>query len=151
MQGHHDAQHLCFNFSSREVAPQMNISEPVTGSVPEDNSHEDKTDKICNVMKECCSGMSTADRKTMIKDMMPRMMETMGDDSMSGTMGMMMHHCMRAFRWVPLVPLGLGIFLFLLGYFLSADTVRILWLVSAAIPIIIGLLGLLMTSAMSRR
>ena len=130
---------------------KMNISEPVTGSGPEDNRHKDKTDKICDVMGKCCNGMSTADKKKMMQDMMPRMIKTMGDDSMRGTMGMMMHHCMRAFRWVPLIPLGLGIFLFLLGYFLSAEVVRVLWLALAAIPVIMGLLGLLMMSAISRR
>jgi hypothetical protein len=95
--------------------------------------------------------MSTAKKKQMMQDMMPRMMKTMGDDSMRGTMAMMMHHCTRSFRWVPLIPLGLGIFLILLGYFLSADVVRVLWLVLAAIPVTMGLLGLLMMSAISRR
>ncbi|MFA9420426.1 MAG: hypothetical protein ACERLB_09775 [Gammaproteobacteria bacterium] len=98
--------------------------------------------------------MSTADKKKMMQDMMPRMIKTMGDDSMRGTMGTMgtmMHHCTRAFRWVPLIPLGLGIFLFLLGYFLSAEVVRVLWLALAVIPVIMGLLGLLMMSAISRR
>ncbi len=129
----------------------MNISEPVTGPVPEDASHKDKKDKICNVMQECCKGMSAADKKSMMHDVMPRMMETMGDDSMSGTMGTMMRHCMRSFGWFPLIPLGFGVVFFLLGYFLSAESVRILWLVLATIPIILGVLGLLLASAMMRQ
>ena len=128
----------------------MSISEPVTGPMPEGGRHEDKTQKICSVMRECCSGMSAADKNTVMREVMPHMMETMGDSSMRGTMSMMMGHCMRAFRWLPLIPLLFGIVLFLLGYFLSAEAVRILWLVLAAIPIILGVLALLMTTAMSR-
>ena len=128
----------------------MGASESVTNQLPEGSGHEDKTEKICSVMKACCSEMSAADKKTMMRDVMPHMMETMGDSSMRGTMGMMMGHCMRAFRWLPLIPLGFGIVLFLTGYFLSAEAVRILWLVLAAIPIILGALALLITSAMSR-
>ena len=128
----------------------MNVSESVTGPMPEGGGHEDKMEKICSVMRECCSGMSAADKKAVMRDVMPHMMETMGDSSMRGTMGTMMGHCMRAFRWLPLVPLCIGVFLFLLGYFLSAEAVRVLWLVLAAIPVILGALGFLMMTAMSR-
>jgi hypothetical protein len=129
---------------------KMSVSNSVTGPMPEGSGHEDKTEKICSVLRECCSGMSATDKKTVMRDVMPHVMETMGDSSMRGTMGMMMGHCMRAFRWLPLIPLCIGGFLFLLGYFLSAEAVRILWLVLAAIPVILGALGLLMTTAMSR-
>ena len=128
----------------------MSVSESVTDPMPEGGGQEDKTKKICSVMRECCSGMSATDKKTVMRDVMPHMMETMGDSSMRGTMGMMMGHCIRAFRWLPLIPLCIGIFLFLLGYFLSAEAVRILWLVLTVIPVILGSLGLLMTAAMSR-
>jgi len=128
----------------------MGASESVTDQLPKGSGHEDKAEKICSVMKECCSEMSAADKKTMMRDVMPHMMETMGDSSMRGTMGMMMGHCMHAFRWLPLIPLGFGIVLFLIGYFLSAEAVRILWLVLAAIPVVLGALALLITSAMSR-
>jgi hypothetical protein len=129
---------------------KMSVSESVTGPMPEGGGHEDKKEKICSVMRECCSGMSAAEKKTVMRDVMPHMMDTMGDNSMRSTMGMMMGHCMRAFRWLPLIPLGFGIVFFLIGYFLSAEAVRILWLVLAAIPIILGTLALLITSAMSR-
>jgi len=128
----------------------MNISEPVTGPVPVNASHKNKADRICSVMRECCSGMSATDKRSMMHDVMPRMMETMGDDSMSGMMRTMMRHCMRSFRWFPLIPLGFGVIFFLLGYFLSAEAVRVLWLVLATIPIILGVLGLLLTNAMMR-
>jgi len=128
----------------------MSVSESVSDPMPEGGDHEDKTEKICSAIRECCSGMSAGEKKTVMRDVMPQVMETMGDGSLRGTMGMMMGHCMRAFRWLPLVPLCIGIFLFLLGYFLSAEAVRILWLLFAAIPVIMGVLGLLMTTAMRR-
>lgn len=128
----------------------MSASESVSDPMPEGGDHDDRTEKICSVMRECCSGMSAGERKTVMRHVMPRMMETMGDSSLRDTMGMMMRHCLRAFRWLPLVPLCIGIFLFLLGYFLSAEAVRILWLLLAAIPVIVGVLGFLMTTAMSR-
>ena len=128
----------------------MSASESVTGTMPEGGGYEDKTEKICSVMRECTCGMSAADKKTVMRDVMPHMMETMGDSSIRGTMGMMIGHCMRAFRWLPLIPLCIGVVLFLLGYFLSAEAVRILWLVLAAIPVILGALGLFMTTSMSR-
>ena len=87
----------------------------------------------------------------MMHDVMPRMMETMGDDSMRGTMGTMMRHCMRSFRWFPLIPLGIGVVFLLLGYFLSAEAVRVLWLILSTIPIILGVLGLILTSTMMRQ
>ena len=40
-----------------------------------------------------------------------------------------MQACMKGCRWCPLVPVVLGIILFLLGYFQNAETVRVLWLV----------------------
>jgi hypothetical protein len=95
--------------------------------------------------------MNAVDKKSMMHDVMPQMMETMGDDSMSGMMRTTMRHCMRSFRWFPLMPLGFGVVFFLLGYFLSAETVRILWLILATIPIILGVLGLLLTTAMMRQ
>ena len=127
----------------------MSASESVTGTMPEGGGYEDKTEKICSVMRECTCGMSAADKKTVMRDVMPHMMETMGDSSIRGTMGMMIGHCMRAFRWLPLIPLCIGVVLFLLGYFLSAEAVRILWLVLAAIPVILGALGLFMTTSMN--
>ena len=127
----------------------MSGSESVTGPPPEGAGHVDGTEKICSMMKECCSGMSAGEKRTMMRDVLPHMMETMGDDSMRGTMGIMMRHCMQKFSWLPLIPLGLGVVLFLLGYLLSAEVVRILWLVLAAIPVILATLDLMMTSTMS--
>ena len=55
-----------------------------------------------------------------------------------------MQACMKGCRWCPLVPVVLGIILFLLGYFLNAETVRVLWLVFSCFPILMGLVTLIM-------
>ena len=60
----------------------------------------------------------------------------------------MMRACMKGCRWCPLIPLVIGVVLFLLGYFLNADTVRILWLVFSCLPIVIGLVALVITNTM---
>ena len=60
----------------------------------------------------------------------------------------MMQACMKGCRWCPLIPLILGVILFLLGYFLDAQTVKLLWLVFSCIPIVVGLLALTMMNTM---
>lgn len=60
----------------------------------------------------------------------------------------MMQACMKGCRWCPLIPLILGIILFLLGYFLDAQTVRLLWLVFSCFPIVMGLMALVMMNTM---
>ena len=107
------------------------------------------------MISECCADMSAEDEKKVMDKMMPRMMEMMGGEAKggmpgAGMMGVMMNHCMRAFRWFPLIPITLGVILFLLGYLLSAETVRIMWLVFTAIPILMGLLGFIMLSRINR-
>ncbi len=74
----------------------------------------------------------------------------MGHSMMPTEMMGMMRECMKGCRICALVPMVLGIFLFALGYFLEAETVRALWLVFSAIPIVGGLLALLMMTAMNR-
>ena len=49
----------------------MSVSKSVTGPMPEGGGHEDKTEKICSVMQECTCGMSAADKKTVMRDVMP--------------------------------------------------------------------------------
>jgi hypothetical protein len=112
--------------------------------------HERKREMMCQMMAECCSDMSAEDKKKMLEEMMPRMMKMMGGRSRGGMMRMMMGEFMKAFRWVPLVPLVFGAALFALGYFMDAEAVRILWLVLAALPIFLGIAGIVMISAVSR-
>ena len=60
----------------------------------------------------------------------------------------MMQACMKGCRWCPLIPLVIGVILFLLGYFLDAETVRSLWLVFSCFPIVMGLMALIMMNTM---
>jgi hypothetical protein len=48
------------------------------------------------------------------------------------------------------VPIILGIAAFLLGYFMDAETVRILWLVFSGLFVLFGILMFLMISTMLR-
>ncbi|MDA9981395.1 hypothetical protein N9H39_01360 [Gammaproteobacteria bacterium] len=125
------------------------------GPVADESFHEEKKEKICSMISECCAGMSANDKKKVMEKTMPRMMEMMGAETKggipgTGMMGMMMNHCMRAFRWFPLILITLGVVLFLLGYVLSAETVRAMWLVLAVVPILMGLFGFVMMSTMNR-
>ncbi|MDH3266826.1 MAG: hypothetical protein OEM25_07665 [Gammaproteobacteria bacterium] len=119
-------------------------------STEDETSHEQKRERMCQVMAECCGDMSAEGKKQMLHDMMPRMMKMMGGGGRGGMMGMMMREFMRAFRWVPLIPIVVGSVLFALGYFLDAEAVRILWLVLAALPIVLGVFGFVMISVASR-
>jgi hypothetical protein len=120
--------------------------DPGTGTT----HHGDKMMQMCEMMEHCCAEMSDEDKKKMMQDMMPRMMHMMGDGRGTTMMGAMMKTCMRGFRWFPLIPLAVGTVLFLLGYFLDAEVVRVLFLVLVAVPVIMGLLGFFMMRTMTR-
>ncbi len=62
----------------------------------------------------------------------------------------MMRECMRGCRWLPLIPVVLGILLLLLGYYLDAEITRILWMAAAGFLILMGTFALLMMSRMNR-
>lgn len=110
----------------------------------------DKMMQMCKVIEHCCTDMSDADKKKMMQDMMPRMMHIMGDGRGTGMMDTMMKTCMHGFRWFPLIPVTVGTALFLLGYFLEAEVVRVLFLILAAVPVMMGLLGFFMFRTMIR-
>jgi len=61
-------------------------------------------------------------------------------------MMVMMKECMKGCRVCTLVPITLGILAFLLGYFMDAEIVRILWLIFSAMIAIFGIFALLMMS-----
>ena len=52
-----------------------------------------------------------------------------GDDCRS-----MMSKGMRACRWFPLVPVIIGIALFLHAYYLNPEATRVMWMILAGIP-----------------
>jgi len=61
-----------------------------------------------------------------------------------------MKECMKRSRWCPLIPMTLGIISFLLGYFLDAEIVRILWLIFSGMAILMGVFCFIMMSAMGK-
>lgn len=120
--------------------------DPSTGRT----GHEEKHEQMCRMMEQCCAGMSVDDKKKMMEDMMPRMMDMMGGGRDVGMMGTMMKTCMRGFCWFPLIPAAVGTILFLLGYYLDADVVRVLFMILAAMPVIMGLFAFFMMRTMMR-
>jgi hypothetical protein len=62
----------------------------------------------------------------------------------------MMKHCMKGCRWCALMPIGFGTALFLLGYFLDAEIVRILWLIVSGLIVFMGVICLFMMTVMMK-
>ena len=63
--------------------------------------------------------------------------------SRSGDSRAMMAGCMRMCRWFPLIPVTFGIILFVLGYYLDASIVRVLWMLFAGFMFVMGTFGLI--------
>lgn len=59
-------------------------------------------------------------------------------------MGGMMKACMKKCRWCPLMPITFGIILFLLGFYLDAEVVRLLWLIFTGFMVLMGTFMLIM-------
>lgn len=68
-----------------------------------------------------------------------------------GDMKEIMKGCLQRCRWCPLLPILLGTIAFLLGYFLDAAIVRIIWLILSGAMVVMGLLCLLVMRAMISR
>ena len=79
------------------------------------------------MMPDCCKGIGKADDHCSI-----------------------MNKCMKGCRWFPIIPVVLGMVLFLLGYYLSPEITRILWMIVAGLVVLIGTFGLLMMSKMKK-
>lgn len=58
--------------------------------------------------------------------------------------------CMKACRWCPFMPIIFGVALFLLGYYLDAEAVRLLWLVFSGFMVLMGLMMLVMVNVFLR-
>ena len=54
--------------------------------------------------------------------------------------------CMKGFRWFPSIPVVVGILLFLFGYFMNPEILRILWLIASGAVVLAGLIGLILMS-----
>ena len=58
---------------------------------------------------------------------------------------------MRKCRWFLLAPVILGVLRLLMGYYLDARVTRMLWMVTSALVILLGILAFGMVSSFSRR
>ena len=52
----------------------------------------------------------------------------------------MMKECMKGCRWCAFMPFTFGAIFFLLGYFLDAEIVRLLWLIFTGFIVLMGIL-----------
>ena len=81
-----------------------------------------------------------------------KMAEMMGKGcegmSESSDCGSKMAECMKKCKWFPLIPVIFGVVLLLLGYYLDAETTRILWMIAAGFVIFLGIFGLVMIGRM---
>ena len=55
----------------------------------------------------------------------------------------MMEACATHCRWCPVIPIVIGLALFLLGFFLEAETIHILWFALTIVPVIMGSVALI--------
>ena len=78
-------------------------------------------------------------------EMMPDCCKSIADDHCSTT-----NKCMKGCRWFPIIPVVLGVTLFLLAYFISPEITRILWMIAAGLAVLMGTFGLLMMSKMKK-
>ena len=62
-----------------------------------------------------------------------------------------MRNCSSMCRYFPLVPVIMGAGFLALGYFLSPESVRVLWMVGAGIAVVMGLFGLVVVGRIASR
>lgn len=77
-------------------------------------------------------------------------MQTVENNTPRNMMFQMMTHCATNMRWMPLLPITVGTALLLLGYFMEAESVRIVFLTLAALPVIMGVFGFIMMNIMRK-
>jgi len=79
------------------------------------------------MMAKCCEGMSGP-----------------------GESRSMMAGCIRMCRWFPLMPVIFGIAFLLLGYYLDASIIRVLWMLFAGFVVVMGTFGLILMGRMRK-
>ena len=79
------------------------------------------------MMAKCCEGMSGP------------------GDSRS-----IMAGCMKMCRWFPVIPVIFGIAFLLLGYYLDASIIRVLWMLFAGFVVVMGTFGLILMGRMRK-
>lgn len=86
-------------------------------------------------------------------EMMANCCKDVGEDGPAGMAEMREKCCdgmKKACRWLPLIPLVLAGASFLLGYYLSPEIVRALWLGASGFMVLLGFVGLTMANAVCR-
>jgi hypothetical protein len=90
------------------------------------------TDSMAETMANCCGDAQTES---------------------SGGKNATMSRCskgMKIFGWLPSIPVLFGVVAILLGYFLSPEGVRILWLIVSGTVLFVGLLGFILMGSQRR-
>ena len=101
-----------------------------------------ETKEKTNNENKCCGSVEEKQKMT---EMMGKCCEGMSESSDCGSK---MSECMKKCKWFPLIPVIFGVVLLLLGYYLDAETTRILWMIAAGFVILLGTFGLVMISRM---
>jgi len=57
---------------------------------------------------------------------------------------------MKACRWFPMIPVMLGLGLFLLGYYVKPETAKVMWMFMAGALVLFGTFALLMAGRMKK-
>ncbi len=63
----------------------------------------------------------------------------------------MMAKCFSYCKWCPLMPIIFGAIFLLLGFFLSAEVVRVLWIILSVVIILMGICCFICMSVMSKK
>ncbi len=103
-----------------------------------ENEEVSATDKTSN--NSCCESNNDS-------GMIPDCCKSIDE---SGETCSMMSNCMKVCRWLPLIPVILGIVLLMLGYFLNAEVIRIIWIIISGFIVIVGILGLFIAGKMKK-
>ena len=101
------------------------------------NDRRESAERLVNMF--CCG---TRGRKEM-PDCCKSMWES---DDCRSMMGKGMNVC----RWFPLIPVIIGIALFLLGYYVNAEVTRVMLMLLAGSLALLGVLGLIMAGWMKK-
>ena len=106
----------------------------------ENETRETKFEENGAGMESCCSKM------------MAHCCEDVNEEAPEGMKAMMSKcsKCMKVFRWFPLIPVVLGSIIFLSGYLLDAEIVRMLWLIVSGSLVLLGFLALILIGSMCR-